>query len=179
LEWYLITAASTGAAFVASFLTSLKVRQKVRWKRPTKVELLLEQKELSRWLITEVAQIAQTEPVAKTRVETVLNHLNVLCISTNLLPFSDLKINECINAAHTALQVSDNIDRRFMFLLARLVDATATAVLRASGEKEKIQMSAKTVLSLKGIADGFRTYTGGTAQIAEWKNQINKKNSDQ
>lgn len=174
MDFFTLTALGTavgasGAAVITSLITSLRTKQKVVWTPKTKVELLFEQKELSRILIWETSQLSKAKHVPKEKIAELLNTLIVLYTSANLTALSEIQIKRCTDAADIALHMAPIIDRKYVFLFTRLVEVVVAAILRASGEKEEIRASMKTVESLKGITPAFRTYTGGEAQITEWK----------
>jgi hypothetical protein len=179
LLWVAAVAAPSGAALVSSLVSSSKVKHKVKWRRQTNAEKLMEQKELSRLLVMEVTRLGKYETVTKDQVGELLQQLEVLYNTSTLRTISNMKIKECFTAASIAMQIADKIDRLYMKLLTQMVEAIVSAVLRASSEKESIHMSLRTINELSLIAPGFRRYSGGAAQINEWKNEIlNKDRKD-
>lgn len=172
----LAAAVSTGGAVVASLATTLKQKQRVIMKSQTKVELIFEQKELSRCLIMELTDMNSAREIPKETVMEMLHKLSVLSQSASLTGFSRSRINDCHEAAISALQLLPQIDRRYMYLLNKLVEGVIEAVMRTSGDKESAYNLAKTVESLAGIAPGFRKMAGSADHIAEWKNEALKKN---
>lgn len=172
-----VIAASTGVGVLTSAVTASRVKQVVRWRMPTKVERILEQKELSRWLFKEVSEINVSENISKERIAEVLKNLEALYTASNLSFLSSRKINQCIESASTAMQVIDHIDQRYMYLLAKLVDSTVKGAARTSGEKEGPRQSFQTLESLSGIAPGFRSYISGTSDMTPvWDNKNNPEN---
>lgn len=171
-----VIAASTGVGVLTSAVTASRVKQIVRWRKPNKVERILEQKELSRWLIKEVSELNVSDNIPKMHIAEILKSIEALHNASNLSFLSSRKINQCIDSASTAMQVIDHIDQRYIYLLAKLVDSIVKGTARASGEKEGPRQTVQTLESLSGITPGFRSYISSTSQMAFWDNENNPNN---
>lgn len=182
MEFIIITAVaavgSSGAAYVAALLKTRKLTHHVRLQPQSKVENFLEQKELCQWLVMEVAEYNNITP-SKETIADLLGKLATLYQSAKLAGVSKGMINDAIQAAYTALHVIPSINRPYMFLLGKLVEGTVAAVLRASGEKENVHQFMKTIPSIRGITSGFQSFSGGTIEIEQWKNQAGKGRPNQ
>lgn len=173
--YFLITAASTGAAVITSRVTTRKTTHRTQWRKMTPAEKFAEQKELSRFLVMEVAQLNNTDNIPKEKIDEILNQLQALYDSASLGNLTMLTVNDCMKNARLSLQVSETINRRYVAVLAKLVDAIASGVVRAAGGKEIIQHSMRTMHMLQGVASDFRAYSAGAVPLDEWKNEANKK----
>jgi hypothetical protein len=171
--------ASTGGAVVTSFVTSFGKKERLVVKSQTKVDRIMEQKELGRWLIMELTEMNSAVHVRKEHVTDLLKKLSVLSESSIFMNFTKRRIHECNEAAITALQIIPQVDRRYMYLLSKLVEGVVEAVLRTSGDRETAYQLAKNIEALSGIATGFRKIIGSSSQVTEWKNEALKRKPKQ
>ena len=160
---------------VSSALRTRKMENFIRWTPQTKIEKLHEQKILGRWLIIEITEMSNSKDVSKGQVSALLNKLSVFSSSAKLMPFSQDKIREIIEAAHNALHFIDKVDRKYIFLLNKLVEGVVQAVLRTAGERERGGQFLKTSQSLSGLLQVFRKYSGNEDDVTQWKNEAQNK----
>lgn len=176
MEVALIAIATTGIATLISYLGTRKVQHTVRYRKQTKAEIVLEQKELGRWIISEMATLNAAKKVPpKEQVKELLDSLEIFYKNADLWEWSKSGIGKCLDSARTALDVVEEIDRRYIVVLNLLVEAVVTAVLRISGSEENATQFMKTKTSLGGISHGFKYLSGGEMDMKQWKNEAMKK----
>lgn len=176
MELFFVAAfASVMAGVVSSAVRTRKVENRVLWKPQTKIERIHEQKLLGRWLITEITEMSESNNVSKEQVVELLNKLSVFHSSARLMSFSQNKIRETTEAASNALHFIDKIDRKYMFLLTKLVEGVVQAVLRTAGEKEHAGQLIKTMEAIGGLTGAFRKFSGNEEDVTQWKNDAKNK----
>lgn len=165
---------SIGFGAVVSGIKTRRVETIVKLKPRTKVEEFLEHKELGRFLLSEASDMLESKSVAKEQISSLLNKLSILCEVSTLSRLNQNLIKSIIGGASDALLFIEQGDRKYTFLLNKLVDAVVKAIVRTGGDNENVFHMVKTRNSLSGLEGAFRHFCGNEDEINQWKDIKNK-----